>query len=220
MRSRPFKVIVADDHRVVREGLCLLLRACPEFTVIGEAGDGPRTLELVARLRPDVLLLDYSMPGMDGAEVTRQISRDFPTVKVVMLSCYADVAHIKQSLQAGALGYVSKFSAADELCDALRAAARSEIFLGSRSRTIWENRNQPRLSRFGSDGLTTRQGQVLKMIANGLANKQIAAELSISIKTVEKHRQEIMDKLHIHNTAGLTRYAVEAGLVGFNLASA
>jgi DNA-binding NarL/FixJ family response regulator len=210
MGKKSIKVVVADDHCVVRQGLCSLLGACPEFTVIGEAQDGPRALEFVAQLRPDVLLLDYGMPGMDGPEVTRHIIFRRPSVKVVMISCHADVLHIQESLEAGALGYVTKFASVAELCAALRAAARGKTFLGSCARIM----NSRQLSQVGSNGLTTRQCQILKMIADGLANKQIASELSISMKTVEKHRQEMMDKLGVHNTAGLTRYAVEAGIVG------
>ena len=173
-------VLLADDHTVVRQGLRALLEAEEDMSVAGEAENGRQAVQMAKRLQPDVVVMDIAMPSLNGLEATRQISRESPKSKVLILSSYSDDEYVQQLTDAGASGYLVKQTAAQDL-----VAAR----------------------------LTPRELEVLQLIAEGYANKQIAGELFISIKTVEKHRQQLMHKLDIHDVAGLTRYAIAKGII-------
>lgn len=214
---------MADDHTVVRQGLRALLAAEEDIEIIGEAENGRQALQLVKKLLPDVVVMDIAMPVLNGVEATRQITRYVPSVKVLVLSTYSNDEYVEQLTEAGAAGYLVKQTAANDLLKAIREAFKGNAFfspaiakrLRDQCRQTYVT-GQPVKRR--SDYLTTREAEVLQLIAEGRANKQIAAELCISIKTVEKHRQQVMNKLGIHDVAGLTRHAISKGIIESNAA--
>jgi DNA-binding NarL/FixJ family response regulator len=213
------KVLLADDHTVVRQGLRALLAAEEDIEIVGEAGDGRSAVQLVKKMMPDVALIDIAMPQLNGLEATRQITRSVPSTKVLILSSYSDDEYVQQLTEAGAAGYLIKQTAANDLLKAIREAHKGNAYfspsiakrLRDQCREAFVNGGQP--ARRRTDNLTTREAEVLQLIAEGRANKQIAAELCISIKTVEKHRQQVMNKLGIHDVAGLTRHAIAKGII-------
>jgi DNA-binding NarL/FixJ family response regulator len=216
------RVLLADDHQVVREGLRLLLESANDIEIIGEAADGRQAVEMVRRLTPDVVVLDIVMPHLTGLEALRQIRRECPTVKALMLTSYESEDFRTQSMEGGASAYVAKHSGAAILLAAIRQAAQGKSASDrSASDTAADQRPNGSLkdsvAQKNPARLTRRQAEVLQLVAEGYANKQMAAELGISTKTVEKHRQQMMNKLHIHEIAGLTRYAVQRHLVNSSL---
>ncbi len=211
-------VLMAEDHAIVRQGLCALLNADGHFTMIGEAKTGREAVEMAATLKPDVILMDIAMPVLNGLEATRQILTANPAAKVIVLSAHSDDEYIKRLCDAGASGFLEKQTSAEILTKAIREVAVGGVFFSpSIAKRLRDDQNKP----LGRDGLpkangtrlTAREAEVLQLVAEGSANKQIADTLGISIKTVEKHRQHLMDKLKIHDTAGLTRYAIAEGVV-------
>ena len=211
-------VLLADDHTVVREGLRILLEAEPDITVVGEADTGRQAVQLTKKHVPDVAVMDIAMPMLNGLEATRQLVKDVPAVRVIILSSYGDDEYVQQATAAGAAGYLLKQTAATELIKAIHEVMRGNAFFSPAiSRRLLEHYRKA--SRGGTPdrsfavSLTTREAEVLQLIAEGKPNKQIAAELCISIKTVEKHRQQVMNKLDIHDVAGLTRYAISKGVI-------
>ena len=215
------QVLLADDHTVVRQGLRALLTAEGDIEVVAEAENGREAVQLVKKHLPDVAVIDIAMPVLNGLEATRQITRTVPSTKVLILSSYSDDEYVAQSTAAGAVGYLVKQTAGDELLKAIREAQQGNAYFSpSIARRL---RDQCRSAFAGThverrrpDYLTAREAEVLQLIAEGRANKQIAAELSISIKTVEKHRQQVMNKLNIHDVAGLTRHAISKGIIETN----
>jgi len=216
--SRPITVLIAEDHTLVRQGLCSLLNADGHFRVVGEASNGRKAVQLARSVRPDVILMDISMPLLNGVEATRQILASDPAAKIVILSAHTDDNYVEEMIEAGVFGFLEKHTSAEILIGAIGQAANGKIFLGPsilRRRRNAQSRSRRRngLLKVNGPKLTAREREVLQLVAESLANKQIAAELVIGIKTVEKHRQSLMDKLGIHDTAGLTRYAIAAGVV-------
>ena len=215
-------VLLADDHTVVRQGLRALLKAEEDMEVVGEAENGRQAVNLVKKSPPDVVLMDVAMPLMNGLEATRQILKSSPATKVLVLTSYGDDDCIEQLMRAGAAGYLIKQTAANDLLKAIREVQRGNAFfspsiakrLRDQCREAFAN-GQPVKK---SIELTSREAEVLQLIAEGFSNKQIAAELCISIKTVEKHRQQVMNKLGIHDVAGLTRHAISKGIIESNAA--
>jgi DNA-binding NarL/FixJ family response regulator len=212
------RVLLADDHTVVRQGLRVLLEAEPDITVVGEAETGRQAVQLAKRLAPDVIVVDIAMPNLNGLEATRQITREVPNVRVLVLSSYNDDEYVHQVTEAGASGYLLKQTAATDLIKAVHEAGKGNAFFSPAiSRRLVDRYREafqpgtPVKKRRGL--LTSREAEVLQLIAEGRANKQIAAELCISVKTVEKHRQQVMNKLNIHDIAGLTRYAISKGVI-------
>jgi DNA-binding NarL/FixJ family response regulator len=206
-------ILLAEDHHVVREGLRALLQTQPDLEIVGEADNGSQAVELARNTSPEVVVVDISMPELNGLEATRQIKQALPETKVLVLSSYDDLEYVDEMITAGATGFVSKRSTAN-LSDAIRAVRLGKTFYSAEITKLMQQRKAA--LRFGSDSspaLTTREEDVLQLIAAGQPNKGIAAQLGISIKTVEKHRQKVMDKLNIHETAGLTRYAIKKGMV-------
>jgi DNA-binding NarL/FixJ family response regulator len=210
-------VLLAEDHMIVREGLRALLNLENDIEVVGEAENGRQTVELTRKLSPDVIVMDIAMPLLNGMEATRQILHARPATRVLILSAHSDDAYVERVMTLGAAGYLIKQTAASALAKAVRAVAAGKTFFSpsiSRRFSAPEagaNRNAAPKPRHVA--LTSRETEVLQLVAEGLANKQIAAELGISIKTVEKHRQSLMDKLNVHDTAGLTRHAIAAGII-------
>lgn len=212
------RVLLADDHTVVRQGLRVLLEAEVDITVVGEASSGREAVQMTKKLLPDVVVMDIAMPSLNGVEATRQIAKEVPTAKLLILSSYNDDEYVHQVTGAGATGYLLKQTAATDLIKAVRETRNGNAFFSPAiSKRLMERYREAVLSgapvRRQNDLLTSREAEVLQLIAEGRANKQIAAELCISIKTVEKHRQQVMNKLHIHDIAGLTRYAISKGVI-------
>src|SRR5438309_466202 len=210
-------VLLADNHTVVRQGLRALLEAENDMTVVGEAENGRQAVQMAKRLQPDVVVMDIAMPSLNGLEATRQISRESPKSKVLILSSYSDDEYVQQLTDAGASGYLVKQTAAQDLVAAIREAKKGNAFFSPAiSKRLLEHYratvNRP-AGEAKRPKLTPRELEVLQLIAEGYANKQIAGELFISIKTVEKHRQQLMHKLDIHDVAGLTRYAIAKGII-------
>ena len=212
-------VLLGDDHAVVREGLRSLLDASGDFAVIGEAENGLRVVSEAIRLQPDVVVLDIAMPLLNGITATRKIAVEVPAAKVLMLTSYNDDHSLQQAIAAGAVGYLTKEAASENLLEAIREIGKGNPFfsppIAARLLKQWLNRGVEAKSRPGPL-LTTRQTEVLQLIAEGYATKQIADVLSLSKKCVEKHRQNLMDKLGLHKVALLTRFAASSGTIESN----
>ena len=230
------KVLLADDHRIVREGLKSLLESQPDLQVVAEASDGRQAVEMARDLAPDVVVMDVAMPLLNGIEATRQLAGDGPGMKIVALSMHSDRRFVSEALKAGASGYVLKDGAFDELITAIRAVTADRVYLSPRvAGVVVEDyvrhlpaRNghgnggaagsHPGPEEYGSarrsafDALTPREREVLQLMAEGFATKEVAARLHVSVKTVETHRRQIMEKLDMHSVAELTKYAIREGL--------
>ncbi len=212
-------VLLAEDHLIVREGLRALLNLEKDIEVVGEAENGRATVELTRKLSPAVVVMDIAMPLMNGLEATRQILQLDGAVKVLILSAHSDKAYVEHFMELGASGYLVKQTAAHCLPEAIREIARGRTFFSPVIARRIRDQEKNSLDRNGPGGkpkpvqLTSREVEVLQLIAEGKANKQTADELHISIKTVEKHRQSLMEKLNIHDTAGLTRHAIATGVI-------
>ncbi len=211
-------VLIAEDHAVVREGLKSLLELTPDLKVVGEASNGTQAVELAAKLRPDIILMDIAMPQLNGFEATRQIRTSAPKTRILILSAHCDDEYVEHVSELGASGFVMKQSTGQVLMHALREVAAGRPFY-SQPIQLRMAASQRRAREMGKPlgiakrRLTSREAEVLQLVAEGAANKQIGVRLGISIKTVEKHRQQLMDKLNIHDTAGLTRHAIAAGII-------
>jgi DNA-binding NarL/FixJ family response regulator len=216
-RVENLKIVLAEDHTILREGLRALLSADPNFKIIGEARDGREAVHCVEKLAPDLLLMDLSMPRMSGMDAIREIKKRFPEIKIIALTVHKTEEYLLTTLQAGADGYVLKDATHEELVMAIKSVMGGKCYLSpgvsekviegylvgkesNRSLSTWET-------------LSQREREVLKLIAEGYKNKEIAEDLCISLKTVEKHRANLMKKLDLHNAAALTVYAVQKGLV-------
>jgi DNA-binding NarL/FixJ family response regulator len=215
----PITVLLADDHMVVLEGLRVLLGAKRDIAVVGEAQTGRQAVRLAGELLPDVIVIDIAMPLLNGLEATRQILKTRPAARVLILSAHGDDAHVDQAIELGAAGYLLKQTSAQVLSKAIREVHKGGKFFSPSISARLAERRQGSLQAATRPGtkqsavLTSREVEVLQLIAEGKANKQTAAELGISIKTVEKHRQRLMSKVNIHDTAGLTRYAIATGII-------
>ncbi len=211
-------VLLAEDHMIVREGFRGLLKSERDIEIVDEADNGRQAVQLAKKLRPDVVVMDIAMPQLNGLEATRQITAALPNTKVIMLSAHADDAYVEQANAAGAVGYLIKQSSSHALCEAIREVHKGNTFfspsIGKHIKHQYSKSSpQKGLTKKRGAALSSREMEVLQLIAEGKANKETAFELGISIKTVEKHRQRLMQKLSIHDTAGLTRYAVSAGII-------
>lgn len=211
-------VLIAEDHMLVREGIRMMLNLEADFEVVGEARDGRQAVALALKTCPEVVLMDIAMPGLNGLEATRQVLKTLPATKVILLTAHNDDAYVNSATASGAVGFLLKQDSTQDVCEAIREVHKGRTFFSvsvskrierltphSRDRT-GKIRKKPYL-------LTSRETEVLQLIAEGKANKETAAELCISIKTVEKHRGSLMAKLDIHDTAGLTRHAIANGII-------
>jgi len=208
------RVLLADDHRLVRAGFRSLLEKIRGVEVVAEANDGREALELIGKHRPQIAFIDVAMPSLGGLETVPRIQKEFPETKVIILSMHANEEYVVQALRAGASGYLIKDAAIAELELAIRAVSRGDTYLSSRVSTHVIKNYLDRLSNAEPlNELTPRQREIVQLIAEGNSTKEIAFLLKVSIKTVEAHRKQLMDKLNIHNVPDLVRYAMRAGLV-------
>jgi len=211
-------VLLAEDHAIMRQGLSALLNSSGYFSIVGEARTGREAIDLASSLRPDVILMDIAMPVLNGLEATRQILTANPAAKVIVLSAHSDDEYIERMREAGVAGFLEKQTSAEVLTKAIREVAAGRTYYSPAiAKRLGATASKPRdregLLKTNASRLTSRESEVLQLVAEGSANKQVAAALGISIKTVEKHRQHLMDKLNIHETAGLTRYAIAQGII-------
>lgn len=211
-------ILLADDHMVVRQGLRALLSTEQDIEVVGEAETGREAVELTRQLNPDIVLMDIVMPSLNGLEAARQISKQSPNSKVLILSSYGDEEYVQRLDEIGACGYIIKQAAADDLLRAIREVQKGRKAFSPAIASRFQNSQRiggPRApgEPVPNNHLTPREAESLQLIAEGKTNKEIAAELGISAKTVEKHRQQVMNKLKIHDVAGLTRYALTKGII-------
>ena len=211
-------VLLVEDHTIVRQGLRLLIEIAGDIEIVGEAKTGREAVRMTKELRPQVIVMDIAMPLMNGLEATRQILKAFPEAKVLILSAHSDAEYVEQVMKAGARGYLIKQSSGDVLAQAVRELHKGQTyFTPSIAKRLKEEYQKSadvsRLHKRSNMELTSRETELLQLIAEGHVNKQIASELGISIKTVEKHRQHLMEKLNIHDIAGLTRFAIGTGII-------
>ncbi|MDY6905511.1 MAG: response regulator transcription factor [Thermodesulfobacteriota bacterium] len=209
------KIVVADDHQIIREGICNMLASMTDMEVVGEASNGRTAFRLARKFQPDIIIMDISMPELNGIEATRQIKAEFPDIKIIALSMYADKRFVLGMLKAGVSGYLLKDCAFSELTGAITVVRKGETYLSSRiadtvRKTLIDKLEEG--SQNLSDELTDRERQVLQLIAEGVKTKEIADQLHISVKTVETYRRHIMEKLNLHSVAELTKFAVREGL--------
>jgi DNA-binding NarL/FixJ family response regulator len=214
-------VLLADDHQIVREGFRSLLGHERDIEVVGEAATGREAVQLTRKLRPAVVVMDIAMPLLNGLEATRQIRKSFPDTRVLILSAHSDDVYIDQATVFGAAGFLLKQTSSHVLATAIREVQKGTTFFCSAISRRVQDRSQKLAARTGSskrsgNRLSSREVEVLQLIAEGMPNKKVAAELGLSFKTVDKYRQQLMGKLDIHDTAGLTRYAIAAGIIESN----
>ena len=211
-------VLLAEDHMIVREGFRKMLELEDDLEIVGEAEDGRQAVAMAKKLRPAVVLMDIAMPRLNGLEATRQVLKAVPTTKVLMLSAHSDDAYVKTATEAGAVGFLLKQTSSHDVCRAIREVQNGKTFFSPTISRRLGRLNPQSPDRAGvlnkkATPLTSREVEVLQLIAEGKANKETARELGIGLKTVEKHREHLMEKLDIHDTAGLTRYAISAGII-------
>src|SRR6201982_1688864 len=222
MFMKRITVLLVEDHQIVREGFRLILKHEPDIEVVGEAASGRQAVQMARKLCPAVIVMDIAMPLLNGLEPTRQIRLNFPETKVLILSAYSDEAYVKQVLELGASGFLLKQTSSDNLATAIREVQKGNTFFSPEIYKRLKSREQNPLNGGGdfqkkSNRLSSREVEVLQLIAEGKPNKQVAAELGVSFKTVDKHRQHVMSKLNIHDVAGLTRYAIADGIIESNV---
>jgi two-component system response regulator NreC len=210
--SRKIRILLADDHAVVRQGFRMILGSQPDMEIVGEAGNGREAVELAASLMPDVAVMDVAMPELNGIEATRRIATGSPRTRVLALSMHKDSVYVREILRAGARGYLLKDSIDIDLLAAVRAVARGEGYLSpSVSEAVLSDYRQHVTDPI--DRLSSREREVLQMIAEGKTNKEIAVTLNLSVYTIDAHRGRIMEKLNLHSTGELVRFAVRNGLI-------
>lgn len=212
--AKRIRILLADDHAVLRAGLRALLAAQDDLEVVGEASDGAEAIRLCQTLRPDVVVMDIGMPGVSGIDATARIKRDLPSVKVLILSMHDDRGYLRQVLRVGASGYVLKKAADTELLAAIRAAARGEVFLDpTLAKALVDEVMEPKAASVEPPALSDREREVLRLLAHGHTNQQVADRLCISVKSVETYKARLMEKLGLKGRAELVRYALQHGLL-------
>jgi two-component system, NarL family, response regulator NreC len=209
---RPIRILLADDHAVVRQGFKMILNAQADMEIVGEAGNGREAVDLVERLKPDVVVMDVAMPELNGIEATRRVSDVSPHTRIIALSMHKDSVYVREVLRAGARGYLLKDSGAGDLVSAVRAVARGDGYLSPAvSNAVLDDYRRHVTNPI--DLLSSREREVLQMLAEGKTNKEIAAILNLSVYTVDAHRGRIMEKLNLHSINELVRFAVRNGLI-------
>ncbi len=212
MSDRAIRVLLADDHTIVRQGLKLILAAQPDFEVVGEASNGREAAELAERLKPDIVLMDVQMPELNGIEATRRMVAANSRIRVLVLSMHKEALYVREVLKAGARGYILKDAIDTELLSAMRSVARGDGYISQAvsGALLTDYREQ---SSNPLDMLSTREREVLQLIAEGKTNKEVATKLNLSVYTVDSHRGKIMEKLNLHSAGELVRFAMKNGLV-------
>lgn len=208
------RVLIVDDHKIIRDGLKRIIDAEPDMEVVGEAADGQEAWQKAKELQPDVMIMDISMPKLDGIKATEKLKRECPQVKVIALTAYDNNGYINRLFQAGASGFMLKLAAAEELINAIRTVAAGEPYLDKTlTGKMLEGfiRQKPSSGSAKRDTLTEREEEVLRLVAQGFINKEIAAKLNLSVKTVESHKSNFMQKLGLHSRAEVVRYALDQG---------
>ena len=218
MSKKRITVLLAEDHTVVRQGFRKILELEDDFEVVGEAEDGRQAVAMVKKLRPAVVLMDIAMPQLNGLEAARKILKAVPGTRILILTAHSDDAYVKNAAESGAVGFLLKQASARVLSEGIREVNKGHTFFGPFIAKRLPERERKSLDRAGRSKprkgrLTSREMEVFQLIAEGKANKQIAAELGIGIKTIERHREHLMEKLNIHGIAGLTRHAISAGII-------
>ena len=218
MSKKRITVLLAEDHTVVRQGFRKILELEDDFEVVGEAEDGRQAVAMVKKLRPAVVLMDIAMPQLNGLEAARKILKAVPGTRILILTAHSDDAYVKNAAESGAVGFLLKQASARVLSEGIREVNKGHTFFGPFIAKLLPERERKSLDRAGRSKprkgrLTSREMEVFQLIAEGKANKQIAAELGIGIKTIERHREHLMKKLNIHGIARLTRYAIGAGII-------
>jgi len=213
--NKTIRILLADDHKILREGIRSLLEEHQDIAVVGEAEDGRQAVSLAVELKPDIVLMDIGMPLLNGLEATRQIRRDCPEVKVLILTVHDNEEYIRQVLAAGAMGYVLKYAAASELFSAIRCVSAGEAVLSPAitNLVIEDYLRWAEFQQDDMDALTPREREILQLVAEGYTNQEIADILRISIKTVKAHRSNMMQKLDLHNRGELIKYAIQKKLI-------
>jgi len=214
--TKPIKLFLADDHTLVREGIAALVERESDLHVVGQCGDGLKVVEEVLRVKPDVVVLDLGMPGLNGIDICRQLARKAKDTAVLVLTMYVDEEFIVRALENGAAGYLMKEAASKELVEAVRAVARGELYLGSGIARSVLARLAAGTKEDPYHKLTPRERQVLQLIAEGKTNRAIAEKLGLSVKTVDTHRAHLMRKLGIHDQTTLVKYAIRRGIVSLH----
>jgi DNA-binding NarL/FixJ family response regulator len=212
----PTRILIADDHAIVRDGVRALLVAAGDFDVVGEASDGQQAIDLAVSLEPDLILMDIAMPGLGGLEATLEIRKRVPLAKIIVLSQYGDSEYVRRFVKAGVSGYVLKNAAGADLVAAVRAVLRGGLVLDPEvARDALSGPGTPAGADVPDayDTLTDREKQVLKLVAEGHSNKEVAEVLNISVKTAMSHREHVMTKLRVHNRTELIRFALRAGVI-------
>ncbi len=212
---KKIRILLADDHTILREGIKVLLNRERDMEIVAEAEDGAQTLEKVRSVKPDVVVLDISMPKIGGLEITKEITETFPSTRIVILTMHDNEEYLVQALKSGAKGYILKEAAATDLAEAIRAVVRGDAYLypAVARKLVDDYVSRVRTIKTAADSLTPREREVLKLVAEGHTNKEIADFLGISVKTVENHRTNLMRKLDLHDKTELARYAIKIGLV-------
>lgn len=212
MQNRKIRVLLADDHAILRKGVRMLISSQPDMEVVGEAKTGREAIEEARKLKPDVVVMDVSMPELNGIEGTRQICDELDHTRVIGLSMHKDAVYVREILRAGARGYLLKDSDDDDLIRAIRAVSRGEAFLSPAVSDAVLTDYRRHVSN-PVDLLTSREREVLALVAEGKTNKEIANQLNVSVYTVESHRGSVMEKLNLHNTGDIVRFALRNGLI-------
>ena len=212
--AKPIRVLVVDDHAIVREGICALLARRKDIEVVSEAADGKRAIDAVVQFDPDVVLMDIQMPVLNGLDATHEIHKRFPSTRILVLTQHESKEYVVPLLRAGAVGYITKTARASELIGAIRAVYEEGAYLPPRiTQAVVTAVAESAESSEAQPLLTEREIEVVRLIAEGLINREIAEHLGISVKTVDTHRGNIMEKLNVHNTAELIKYAIRKGIV-------
>ncbi len=214
---KKIRILLVDDHKILRDGICSLLKQYPDMEVVGESADGKLALRLVKELSPDIVIMDISMPELNGIEATRRILLEYPHVKVMALSMHYEKHFISEIFKAGASGYLLKDCAFDEMAHAIRIVIDNKTYIPPQIASLLVeslvNNSTSVHNKHAITLLTEREKEVLKLIAEGKSTKQIAAHLNVSSKTIESHRRQVMAKLNIRNVADLTKYSIREGLI-------
>jgi DNA-binding NarL/FixJ family response regulator len=206
------KILIADDHQIIRQGLKSLLDRYPDFKVVGEAADGRNAVRLAKQLTPDVIVMDIAMPDLNGIEATRQLTKAQPEIKIIALSMHADRRFANEMIRAGAQGYLVKDGAFEELAEAIRAVTSGKTYLSPRVADNYVAGDAATTPSSAFDRLSPREREVLQLMAEGRSTKEIAMDLTLSVKTIETHRRQFMEKLNLFSVAELTKYAIREGL--------